>query len=119
MKTVTLSQNILLVILFIFFPIASPSQTFDAPQWVKDKLPRDVSALDRKDSLFFQSWIDQNALPAINYLISKCKQHQLVVLGEMHEIQNNLLFIKDALPFLHRETGLNCLGLEVCNAVIS
>lgn len=116
MKTVTLTQNILLITLFNFFPIASPSQTFDAPQWVKDKLPRDVSALDRKDSLFFQSWIDQNALLAIDYLISKCKQHQLVVLGEMHEIQNNLLFIKDALPILHRETGLNCLGLEVCNA---
>ena len=109
-------HNIVLVTLLIFLPIVLQSQTMDAPQWVKTNLPKDVSALDRTDSLFLQSWFNQNALPAMEYLISKCKQHQLVVLGEMHEIQNNLLFLKDALPILHQKADLNCLALEVCNA---
>jgi len=80
------------------------------------ELLRDVSQVVESDIAEYVSWIDQNGVSPLDYLDRKCRRHQVVVLGEAHEVSDHLIFLAESLPALRKNADVRCLGLEVCNA---
>lgn len=80
------------------------------------ELLRDVSRVVESDIAEYVSRIDRYGVSPLDYLVRKCRQHQVVVLGEAHEVSEHLIFLAGSLPVLYKSAGVRCLGLEVCNA---
>jgi hypothetical protein len=80
------------------------------------ELPRDVSRVVESDIAEYVNWIDQHGVSPLDYLVGKCRQHEIVVLGEAHEVSDHLIFLAESLAALYKNAGVRYLGLEVCNA---
>lgn len=87
-----------------------------APDWVCRQAVVDVSDVKDGDLSNLANWVEAHGKSPLDFLVDKCKEHPLVILGEMHECRDNLLFLKTAIPDLYKRAGVNCLALEVCNA---
>ena len=47
-----------------------------------------------------------------NYIIEKFKKHDLVIVGEMHHVQQNLELLQRLIPRLYKQAGVRFLGYE-------
>jgi hypothetical protein len=89
------------------------------PNGIREELTKEAAALDARDIAAITQWMDRHGMSPIDYLVSKSKKHQVVILGEYHEVKQNLQFVKAALPILYEKAGVTTIGLEVCNAEIN
>lgn len=48
---------------------------------------------------------------AVEYLVTKFEQYDVILLGEIHAVKENLDFLADAIPYLY-EAGVYYLGME-------
>jgi len=104
------------MLMMIMGMFAGASAHSELPNWISGKSTKEASAVDERDISVFTNWMKDNSLPPLEYLISKCNKHQVVILGEMHEIRDNLLFLIDAIPVLYERGKVTCIGLGVCNS---
>jgi uncharacterized RDD family membrane protein YckC len=61
-------------------------------------------------------WLDEHGKMPLEYLVDKAKEHQVVLLGEMHEQGDTLRWFNEAIPSLYSRAGVTCIGMEVCLA---
>lgn len=59
----------------------------------------------------YQVWLKQNHVDPDEYVTSKFRQHDLVMLGEDHAILQNLVFVTKLIPKLY-QNGVYNLGME-------
>lgn len=98
-KTLVLSAAITALLL------STCSNTQKAP------LPKLDSALRSE----LVTWLDANALPPEEYVISKFGNHDIVFLGEYHRIRHDPLLVQSLVPLLYR-AGVRNLGIEFATA---
>jgi len=83
-------------------------------------LYRPVSKLtevsDIKQDTLFTSWIKKNGQSPKDYLVRIAGQHQVTLLGEIHNQKDNLEFLNSAIPDLYFKSGVRCIGMEVLKA---
>jgi len=79
-------------------------------------LVTDVATIDSSRDANFVAWLDTNAMPPMDFAVAKCRQYPLVLFGEEHMSHDILSFVADALPRLHSEAGIRCLGMESINS---
>lgn len=66
-----------------------------------------------KKDLFIKlkNYLDENALPAEDYIISKFKEYDIIFLGEFHRIKENVELVQRLIPKLY-ENGIYILFTE-------
>ena len=72
---------------------------------------RDVTELTDADKARFRTYLEQNGQDPIDYIVGKFAQHDLVFLGETHQVRENCRFVADLIEPLH-EAGVHVLVSE-------
>jgi hypothetical protein len=57
-------------------------------------------------------WLDNHCQPAQEYVIRLFDKHQIVILGEEHNVKEHKDFVIDLIPKLYYEAGVRCIGWE-------
>ncbi|MCK5226529.1 MAG: RDD family protein [Planctomycetes bacterium] len=76
----------------------------------------EVSSLSEKDHAKFIEWLDINGKNPVEYIVETASNHQVTILGEVHEKKDYLLFLKKIIPELYYKAGVTCIAMEVCLA---
>ncbi len=74
----------------------------------------EVSSLEQSDHDTFAKWLDKNGKDPVDYVVEVAKKHQITIFGEVHHIQDNLLFLNRIIPELYHRAGVTCIAMETC-----
>lgn len=75
--------------------------------------PIDVSRIRDADYFPYITYLKEHAKPPAEYVLGKFKDHDVVILGEMHEVRENLELIRDLIEPLYRKAGVRCFAMEI------
>jgi uncharacterized RDD family membrane protein YckC len=76
----------------------------------------DVSTLTEVDHGRFLDWMNRQGSAPLDYVVGKAREHQVVVIGEIHEQRQLLEFLNELIPRLYHEAGVTRLAMECCPA---
>jgi len=71
----------------------------------------DLPIVDQELKLTLEEYLDENYMSPEDYVISKFKDHDIVVIGEYHRIKHDVELIHYLIPMLY-ENGIYTLGIE-------
>jgi uncharacterized RDD family membrane protein YckC len=74
----------------------------------------EVSSLEKSDHDTFVKWLDENGKDPVDYAVEVAKKHQITIFGEVHHVQDNLLFLNRIIPDLYHRAGVTCIAMETC-----
>lgn len=103
------------LVLVVFFLGLSISGGFSAQQnarWLE--LGSRVEASDIDPALYPQlaDWLEKNGKSPLEYIIEKCKKHQLVIFGELHGIKDYTDLFLQIIPEAYHQAGMRYVILE-------
>lgn len=61
-------------------------------------------------------WISNNSTKPVDYVMNKAMQHQVTILGEIHDKKDNLDLLNELIPQVYRRASVTCVAMEVCLA---
>lgn len=73
----------------------------------------DVSALTKSDHKSFMTYLKTNGKSPIEYVVEKFKQHDVVMLGEQHEVREVCEFISNLIEPLYYQANVKYFAMEV------
>lgn len=73
----------------------------------------EASKIDTSDYSIFRQYLDKAGQDPTNYVVEKCKKHQIVILGEMHHQKEILDFFKKIIPEIYHKANVRYVILEV------
>ena len=73
----------------------------------------DVRDLDTLESDIFLTYLQNNGKKPVDYIVDKFKNHDVVILGEIHEVQEVCIFIADLIEPLYYRANVTCFAMEV------
>lgn len=76
----------------------------------------EVASIRDDERAKFAQWIDRHGQAPIEYAVAKAAEHQVVIFGEMHERRDELRFLNELIPTLHRRAGVQSVAMEACLA---
>lgn len=82
------------------------------PAWVKETQPIRPADVPASDYAYLSAWLAENAKPAGDYFVGLFKRHDVVILGEGHNVREHKEFLIDLMPRLYHEAGVRCIGWE-------
>ena len=103
------------VILILFFRLNFGQQE---PQknlkWMElgDKV--EASEIDASQYPVFTKWLDEFGKTPLDYALEKCREHQVVIFGELHGAKDYLDFFLKFIPEAYYKAGMRYVILEVC-----
>ncbi len=74
----------------------------------------EVSSLEQSDHATFVKWLNENGTDPVDYAVEVAKKHQITIFGEVHHIQDDLLFLNRIIPELYHRAGVTCIAMETC-----
>jgi uncharacterized RDD family membrane protein YckC len=72
----------------------------------------EVSSLQQTDNAAFVNWLDENGKDPVDYVVEVARKHQITIFGEVHHIQDDLLFLNRIIPELYHRAGVTCIAME-------
>ena len=75
----------------------------------------DVRSLDAAGEEQLARWLAANAVDPAEYAIRIAAAHEVTLLGEMHDLRDNLAFFNQILPDLYARAGVRVVCLECCS----
>jgi uncharacterized RDD family membrane protein YckC len=78
--------------------------------------PTDVRDLAPEQEAALLEWLNTHAQPPEDYTVAMAARHQVTLIGERHNVRDNLLFLQRILPNLYHRAGVRCLAMEVLMA---
>jgi uncharacterized iron-regulated protein len=88
------------------------TQVETLPDWVRNNKPIKDSAIPETEYPYLAKWLEEHTKPAHQYVIDLFSRHQIVVLGESHNIKEHKEFVIKLIPQLYHEAGVRCIGWE-------
>jgi len=73
----------------------------------------EISSIDSTKNKVFAEWLNANGMAPLEYILKKFSKYQVVILGEMHDMSDNLIFLNKIVPDLYNN-GVRVIALEVC-----
>lgn len=80
--------------------------------WVGRGEPVEASQIVERDRAYLARWLDGHAKPAQDYVVDLFTRHQVVIVGEAHNVREHKDFIIELIPRLYHEAGVRCIGWE-------
>ena len=74
--------------------------------------PIDVRDLKPSDQANLIEYLKTNSKEPTEYLIEKFRNHDVIILGEMHGVRENPEFVSSLIEPLYRKAGVRCLATE-------
>lgn len=78
----------------------------------KQSFPIDVSDIKDVNYSPYLSYLKEYGKSPIEYVLDKFKNHDVVILGEMHEVKENLELIRNLIEPLYHKAGVKCFAME-------
>ena len=75
--------------------------------------PIDVNGLGVPDYSSYLVYLKQHAKTPMQYVLDKFKDHDVVILGEMHEVRENCEFFADLIDPLYHQAGVRYFAMEL------
>jgi len=82
------------------------------PDWIRSTRPVRGEQIVEKDYPYLLQWLDSHCQPGQEYVIRLFDSHQIVILGEEHNVKEHKDFVIDLIPRLYHEAGVRCIGWE-------
>ncbi len=103
----------LILLAFVNWCISEPinNNPEAVPKWISSGTAIPIKQLTHSDYQYLTNWIKTNGMQPEDYVVSKFKQHDVVILGEIHKIKQYVEFVGDLIPILHK-VGINVLATE-------
>lgn len=60
------------------------------------------------------TWLRKHAVDPVAYAIAKSRQHQVLIVGEMHDQKASLDYLNALIPQLYQKAGVTKIGYEFC-----
>lgn len=76
----------------------------------------EVGSLEQADHAAFVNWLDENGKDPVDYVVEKAGKHKIIIFGEVHHIQDNLLFLNRIIPELYHRANVTSVAMEACIA---
>jgi len=73
-----------------------------------------VHGLGDAERAALSQWLGEHGEDAAEYAVKTASQHDVTIFAELHEIQDNLLFLSRIIPDLYHRAGVRCIAMEVC-----
>lgn len=74
----------------------------------------EASEIDSSQYPFFSKWLDEFGKTPLDYALEKCREHQVVIFGELHGAKDYLDFFLKLIPEAYYKAGMRYVILEVC-----
>lgn len=76
--------------------------------------PHPIEVNDIKEANYspYLSYLKEYSKTPVEYVVGKFKDHDIVILGEMHEQKENLELVRDLIEPLYHEAGVKCFAME-------
>jgi hypothetical protein len=84
--------------------------------WYDMGIVMEADRIDSTDYPIFTQYLDESGKEPTEYVVQKCKEHQLVILGETHHRKEYLNFFKKVLPEVYHRANVRYVVLEVALA---
>jgi hypothetical protein len=75
--------------------------------------PIDVNDLGVPDSSAYLAYLRQHAKTPVQYVLDKFKDHDVVILGEMHGVRENCELFADLIDPLYHQAGVRYFAMEL------
>jgi hypothetical protein len=75
----------------------------------------DVSNIDKSHYPIFTEWLDEHGKTPTEYATEKCKEHQIVIFGEVHGYKDYVDMFNQLIPEAYHKASVRYIVLEVCN----
>lgn len=82
------------------------------PNWVSAKKLIKSSEIPGEDHSYLSQWLDNHSKQAQDYMLRLFDKHQVVILGEEHNVKEHKDFVINLIPRLYHEAGVRCIGWE-------
>jgi hypothetical protein len=104
------------IMLSVIFLCTYTAIAFGEPR-VSNQVPEQAVAININNTKdvncsSYLSYLEKNAKPPIEYVLEKFNDHDLVIVGEIHHVQQNLEFLQQLIPKLYKQAGVRFLGYE-------
>lgn len=104
----------LLVASLVCFLAANTSGKLEQPgNAISQQTPTDVGDMNRADYSAYLAYLKQNGKSPIEYVVDKFKDHDVVILGEMHEVRENCKLFADLIDPLYHRAGVRYFAMEI------
>lgn len=111
---IVLSAGFLLAVILSFFPrvIFGQLEAPQRPRWMElgDKV--EASEIDSSQYPFFTKWLDEFGKVPLDYALKKCREHQVIIFGELHGVKDYLDFFLKLIPEAYHKAGMRVVVLE-------
>ncbi len=82
------------------------------PSWITSKTPVKNDSIPDSDMSYLRAWIERHSQPAADYLVSLFQRHQVVILGEFHNVREHKEILISLMPRLYRDAGVRVISWE-------
>ena len=96
----------------LFFYNLVLAQDIEVPEWITNNDTIKKSDISVEDYPYLRNWIYSNSVPADDYFYNLFSDHQLVIVGEQHNIKEHKEFIIDRIDSLYHKCGVRAIGWE-------
>ncbi|MDP2981942.1 MAG: hypothetical protein Q8O92_01260 [Candidatus Latescibacter sp.] len=93
-------------------------ESFTPPPYTSrsSSMVTEAASQDTTEIIRFQKWLDAKGSTPSDYLVKVAGSHQITILGERHEIRENLEFLNQIIPRLYYQSHVTCIAMESCVA---
>ena len=74
---------------------------------------QEISSISADQRAVLLDHLRQNGLPPADFVVGQFKDHQLVLVGEMHEQRETCELISELIPRIYNDAGVRYLALEI------
>jgi hypothetical protein len=117
MKKIFEGSLILIAVLVLFVGLGNLLAASDTAKIKEEKIvkpePVDVARIKDADYSTYLKYLKQHAKSPAQYVRDKFKDHDVVILGEMHGVKENLKLIRDLIDPLYHRSGVRYFAMEL------
>jgi len=104
-----------LILLFqVSFAAQQKQEPAKASRWTELGALVEASEIDASQYPVFTKWLDESGKTPLDYALEKCREHQIVVFGELHGQKDYVDFFLQLIPEAYHKAGMRYVILEVC-----
>ena len=83
------------------------------PFWYGHDATVEAAQVDASVFPFFAKWLSRSASDPLDYIVDKCRGHQLVIVGEQHYIKDYCQLFAKAVPASAPIAAESCAGEKI------